>query len=79
MLNNHAACKYEISYKGPFLITQCWINATFTLQCGTKNIKYNIRLIKPHTSETNVEDINFKINDWLRHIKEAPAVYFCIL
>ena len=57
MLNNHAAYKYEIPYKVPFLIMQCWTNITVTLQCGVTKIGYNIRQINPYTSDTNVEYI----------------------
>ena len=58
MLNNHAAYKYEIPYKGPFVITQCWTNGKVSLQCGAMQIRYNIRRIKPYKSDTKVEDIN---------------------
>ena len=59
MLDNHAAYKYETPYKGPFVITQCLTNGPVTLKCsGTKN-GYNICRIKPHTSDTNIEDIKF--------------------
>ena len=58
MLNNHAAYKYEPSYKGPFLITRCFTNGTVNLKCGAIQIKYNIRHIKPYKYDTNVEDIN---------------------
>ena len=51
MLNNNDAYKYETPYKGPFMITQCWTNGAFTLQCGTIKIEYNILSIKPHTSD----------------------------
>ena len=58
ILNNDAAYKYETPYKGPFLITQCWDNFTVTLQCSATTIRYHIRRIKPHTSNTNFEYIN---------------------
>ena len=58
MLNNNTAYKYEMPYKGPFLINQCCTNGTVTLQCGTIKGRYNIRRIKPNASDTNVEDIN---------------------
>ena len=45
-------------HKGPFLITKCWINGTFTLNCGATKIMYNIRRINPATYDTNIEDIN---------------------
>ena len=61
MLNNHAVYKYEIPYKGPFVITQYFINGTVTLQYGSTKIRYNILWIKPYTSDTNIEDINLKI------------------
>ena len=63
MLNNHDTYKYETSYKGPYVITQCCTNGTVTLKCNTKTIRYNIFRIKTHTSDMNVEDINSKIND----------------
>ena len=62
MLNNHAAYKNKTPYKGNFMITQCWINGTVAFQCGAIKIRYNIRLINPYTSDTNVEYINFKTN-----------------
>ena len=60
MLNNHTAYKYETAYKGLFLITRCWTNGNVTLQYGPTKIRYNIRLIKPYKSDTNVEDINLE-------------------
>ena len=59
MLNNHAAYKYKTPYKGPFGITQCWTNYAVILQYGATKIRYNTCHIKPHTSDTNVEDIKF--------------------
>ena len=58
IINNHAAYKYEMPYKVPFAITQCWTNSTFTLQCGAIKIRYNIHHIKPYTADKNVEYIN---------------------
>ena len=63
MLDNHAAYRYETPYKVPFVITQCWTNGMFKSQCGAIKISDNIRLIKPYTYYTNVEDINSKTND----------------
>ena len=57
MLNNNAAFKYYTPYKGSFEITQCWINYTVTLHCGTIQMRYNICHIKACTSDTNFEDI----------------------
>ena len=39
------------------MITRYWNNGTFTLQCGTIQIRHYIRQIKPYTYDTNVEDI----------------------
>ena len=47
-----------MSYNRPFVITQCWTNGTVALQCGPIKIRHNICRIKPHTSDTNFEDIN---------------------
>ena len=57
-LTNNTAYKYEMSYNAPFVITQCWINGTFTLQWSAIKIRHNICRINPYTSDTNVEDIN---------------------
>ena len=48
----------EMPYKGPFEIKTCWTNSTVTLQCGTIQIRHNIRRINPYKSGTNIEDIN---------------------
>ena len=61
MLTNHTAYKYETSYKGPCVITQCFTNVTVNLQYGATKIRYNIRRIKPYRSDTKVEDLNSKI------------------
>ena len=58
MLVNDTDFRYETPYIRQFEITQCWTNGTVTLQCGATAIGYNICRIKPHTSDTNVEDIN---------------------
>ena len=58
MLNNHAAYKYETPYKGPFEIKQFWGNGMVSLQCGETKIRYNIRCIKPYTSDTNAKASN---------------------
>ena len=63
MLVKNTAFKYETPYKRPFEITQCCTNGTVTLHCGAIKIRYNIHHIKPHTYDTNIEDINFKTND----------------
>ena len=57
MLYNHSVYKYEIPYKRLFVTTHCWNNGMVTLQCGETKIRYNILRIKPHISDTNVEDI----------------------
>ena len=49
-----------MTYKGPFVITQFWNNGTVTLQYGPTKIRYNVRWIKPYTSDTNVEDISIE-------------------
>ena len=54
MLNKNV----KLHIKGPFLINQCWTNATVILHCVAIKIRYNIRHIKPYTSDKNVEDIN---------------------
>ena len=59
MLNNHAEYKYETTYKGPFMITQCYTNGEFVLHYGVKKIRYNIRRIKPYTSDANIKDIKY--------------------
>ena len=43
MIANHAAYKYEMPYKGPFLITRCFTNGTVKLKHGPRKIRYNIR------------------------------------
>ena len=60
MLNNHDAKKYETSYQGQFVITQSCSNDTVPLQYVLKNIRHNIRQIKPDTSDTSIEDINIE-------------------
>ena len=54
MLTNHTAYKYEITYKIQFTITRCFIIDVVSLQCGATQIMYNIRLIKPYKSDTNI-------------------------
>ena len=39
ILNNHSACKYETPYKGPFVITKCCMNGTFTIKYCAKQIR----------------------------------------
>ena len=41
------------------MITQCWNNGTVPLHCGATQSKYNIRRIKPHKSDANIEYINY--------------------
>ena len=60
MLNNHTAYKYETPYKGPFVITQCFINGTVTLHYGQTKIRSNILRIKPYKLDTKVQDFNLK-------------------
>ena len=48
MITNHTAYKYEMPYKGPSGITQCFTNGMIKLQCGATKITYNIRRIKPY-------------------------------
>ena len=63
MINNYAAYKYENPYKGPFVITKCWNNGTVTLTFIVIKNRYNMRHIKPQTSDTNIEDINLGNSD----------------
>ena len=63
MLLNHAAYKYETSYRGPFVITRRFTNGTVMLQCGAIQITYNIRRINPYKSDTKVEYFNPKNMD----------------
>ena len=58
MINNQTVNRYETPYKGPFVIKKCFTNGTVNLQYGTTTIRYNIRRIKPHKSDTKVEDSN---------------------
>ena len=53
VITNNAAYKYGTPYNGPSLIAQCWTNGMVTLQYGPKQIRYNIRRIKPYTYDTN--------------------------
>ena len=78
MLAYHAVYKYEMPYKGLFLITWCFTKVMVNLQYGLIQIRHNIRRIKPYKSDTNIEDINPKnmcddINIW------SPVLYFCIV
>ena len=57
MLNNHAACKYENSYKGQFGITHCCTNGPVIFQYGLTKINNNLCWIELYTSDTNIEDI----------------------
>ena len=58
MLNNHAACKYENPYKGPFVEKHYCTNGPVTLKYGLTKISNNLRCIKLYKSDTNIEDIN---------------------
>ena len=60
MLNNSAEYKYEMPYKGPFVITHFLTNGTVTLQYGAIKIGHYIRCIKPYKYDTNVDYINPK-------------------
>ena len=55
ILDNNAACKYKTPYKGPFEIMQS--NGMIPLQHFAIKIGNNVRQIKTHTYNTNVEDI----------------------
>ena len=46
MLNNQTAYKYEMPYRGPFVMKQCFTNDTVMLEYGAIQIKYNIHRIK---------------------------------
>ena len=70
MLNKKTAYKYETTYKGPFVITQCFTNDTVKLKCGATQIKYNISCINPYKSDTKVgyssskniyDDVNIRV------------------
>ena len=63
VITNKSGCKYETSYTGTFVIKQCCNNVVVTLQYGAIKIRHDIRCMKPHTSDTNVEDINPETND----------------
>ena len=60
MLTKHTVYTYKTPYTGPFVITQRFSNDTVNLQCGAVQINYNIRRIKPHKTDTKVEDISSK-------------------
>ena len=42
-------------------------------------IMYNIYHIKPHTYDTNIEDINPENNDGRCHIRKVLVIYLYIL
>ena len=63
MLDNNNAYKYETPYKVPFVITQYFTNVTITFQCGAIKIRCNIHHIKPHTADTNHENIDLKTSN----------------
>ena len=77
MINNNAAYKYETTYRGPFVITQCYTNGTVTLQCGPTKIRHNIHWIKPYTSDTKVEEIN--IGKYVRQCQNMITSYIPLL
>ena len=68
MLNNQAEYRYETPYKDLFVIMQCLTNDTVNLQYVPKNIRYNIRWIKPYKYDINFDDIS-----------SNPVIYFCII
>ena len=77
MITNHNAYKHETSYKGPFLIKQCFTNGTVKLQCGAVQIKYNICRIKPYKPDTKVDGFSSKICLTISTY-ELPVIYFCL-
>ena len=77
MLKNHAAYKYETTFKVLSMITHCWTSGTVTLQYGPTKIRYNIRRIKPNTYDTNVEDIT-PGNIYNDVNIQLPLIYFFI-
>ena len=60
ILNYSAAYKYETPYKGPFVIMRCFNNGAVKLKYGATKSRYNIRLINPYKSDTNVKYISSK-------------------
>ena len=60
MLNYNTAYKYEMTYKVPYVITQCLTNDTVSLKIGVTEIRYNINRIKPYKYDTKLEDISSK-------------------
>ena len=60
MLDNHAACKYETPYKGPFVIKRCFNNVAVNIQYGPIQIRHNIYWINTYKYDTNVEDVSPK-------------------
>ena len=61
MLNNHAAYKYETTYKVPFGIIQCCTNCTVTLQYGAIKIRHYLRLIKSYISDKKLNILTQKL------------------
>ena len=55
ILTKHTAFKYEIPYKGTFVITHCFTNVTVNLKNSVTQLTYNTRRIKPYTLDTKVE------------------------
>ena len=58
MLNNHTEYKYETPYKGPFVITHCFISGTVMLKCVVIQIMYNICRISTYKLDNKVEYFN---------------------
>ena len=60
MLTNNSEYNDETPYNGPFLITQYWTSITATLQYGETKIRYNIRRIKPYTSDNTLNILTLR-------------------
>ena len=67
---------------GPCVITHYFSNGTVNLLCGALQIKYNIRRIKPHKSDTKVDHFSQKnmsddVNICLTiSTYDLPVIYF---
>ena len=66
-------------YKGLFMINQCCKNGIVILQCGAIKIRYNICRLKPHTFNTDVQDVSLRTNYLQRCIRKVLVIYFCIM
>ena len=76
IITYHAAYKYEMPYKVPFVIIQCFNNGTVNLQYGATEITHTICRIKPYKSDTKVEDLyTIDMNDAVNI--QSPVIYFC--